>query len=84
MLVLVPGFFGGAGGIAPVARDIVARVPGSRSGWSTGARTPSRTPRCSRAGTIPTAFDYYLNFQYEAVRGADAPFAGKWGLRVPG
>ena len=82
VLVLVPGFFGGAGGIAPVARDIVARVPGLAV-WVVDRRENAfEDTSVFESGDAQTAFDYYLNFQYEAVRGADAPFAGKWGLRV--
>ena len=82
VLVLVPGFFGGAGGIAPVARDIVARVPGLAV-WVVDRRENAfEDTSVFESGDATTAFDYYLNFQYEAVRGADAPFAGKWGLRV--
>ena len=82
VLVLVPGFFGGAGGIAPVARDIVARVPGLAV-WVVDRRENAfEDTSVFESGDAQTAFDYYLNFQYEAVRGTDAPFAGKWGLRV--
>ena len=50
VLVLVPGFLGGAGDFRLIARDIVKRVPACRCGHSTAARRRSRTPRGSAAG----------------------------------
>ena len=80
VLVLVPGFFGGAGGITPVARDIVARVPGLAV-WVVDRRENAlEDTSVFERGDAQAAFDYYLGFQYKAVR--DAPWAGRWGLKV--
>ena len=80
VLVLVPGFFGGAGGITPVARDIVARVPGLAV-WIVDRRENAlEDTSVFERGDAQAAFDYYLGFQYKAVR--DAPWAGRWGLKV--
>ena len=80
VLVLVPGFLGGAGGITPVARDIVARVPGLQV-WIVDRRENAfEDTSVFELGDAQAAFDYYMGFRYKAVR--NAPFAGRWGLKV--
>jgi hypothetical protein len=82
VLVLVPGFLGGAGGITPVARDIVARVPGMQV-WIVDRRENAfEDTSVFRRGDPQAAQDYYLGFRYRRVLGADVPYVGKWGLRV--
>jgi hypothetical protein len=82
VLVLVPGFLGGAGGITPVARDIVARVRGMQV-WIVDRRENAfEDTSVFRRGDPQAAQDYYLGFQYRRVMGSDVPFAGRWGLRV--
>jgi hypothetical protein len=96
VLVLVPGTNGGAGGIVPVARDIVRRA---RRSCATRGRCPRGSDGLQvwivdrrqqafedtsvfRTGDPQRAQDYYLGFQYRRVAGDQAPFAANWGLRL--
>jgi hypothetical protein len=82
VLVLVPGFLGGAGGITPVARDIVARVPGMQV-WIVDRRENAfEDTSVFRRGDPQAAQDYYLGFRYRRVMASDVPYVGDWGLRV--
>ena len=80
VLVLVPGTKGGAGGITPVARDIVAARPAH-------AGVDRRPPRAGVRGhlgirgaaTRTPRSDYYLGFKYRRVAGEDAKFVGRLG-----
>ena len=83
VLVLVPGFLGGAGGITPVARDIVARVPGLQV-WIVDRRENAfEDTSVFERGDPAAAQEYYLGrFAYSRVSGEDAPFVGRWGLKV--
>jgi hypothetical protein len=83
ILVLVPGYYGGAGSITPVAREIVKRVPDMQV-WIVDRRENGFEDTYVFEGGDPAdAQDYYLErFAYERVRGEDVPFVGKWGLRV--
>jgi hypothetical protein len=83
VLVLVPGFFGGAGGLAPVARDIVRRVPRTQV-WIVDRRENAfEDTSVFRRGDPAAAQDYYLGrFAYRRVQAQDVPFVGRWGLRV--
>ena len=63
-----------------MARDIVARVPGLAV-WVVDRRENAlEDTSVFERGDAQAAFDYYLGFQYKAVR--DAPWAGRWGLKV--
>ena len=83
VLVLVPGFFGGAGSLTPVARDIAARVPGLQV-WIVDRREQAfEDTSVFERGDAAAAQDYYLGrFAYSRVRAEDVPFVGRWGLRV--
>jgi hypothetical protein len=82
VLVLVPGTVGGAGGIVPVARDIVRRVPRTQV-WIVDRREQAfEDVSVFRHSDPDEALDYYLGFRYRAVRGEDARFVSEWGLRV--
>jgi hypothetical protein len=81
VVVLVPGTNGGAGGITPVARDIVARVPRTQV-WIVDRREQAFEDTSVFAGGDPAAAqDYYLGFKYRRVAGTDAKFVAEWGLR---
>jgi pimeloyl-ACP methyl ester carboxylesterase len=81
VLVLVPGFVGGAGDFRLIARDIVKRVPGLQV-WAFDRRTQAFEDTSGFAGGDPAkAQDYYLGFKYKRVVGKDVPFVGKWGLK---
>jgi pimeloyl-ACP methyl ester carboxylesterase len=82
VLVLVPGTNGGAGGIVPVARDIVRRVPGVQV-WIVDRREQAfEDTSVFRTGDPQRAQDYYLGFQYTRVAGEDAKFVADWGLKL--
>ena len=81
VVVLVPGTNGGAGGITPVARDIVARVPRTQV-WIVDRREQAFEDTSVFAGGDPAAAqDYYLGFKYRRVLGTDAKYVAEWGLR---
>ncbi|HEV7845675.1 MAG TPA: hypothetical protein VGO83_05440 [Thermoleophilaceae bacterium] len=80
VLVLVPGTNGGAGGIVPVAREIVQRVPGLQV-WIPDRREQAfEDTSVFSTGDPQRAQDYYLGFQYTRVVGDDAKFVADWGL----
>jgi pimeloyl-ACP methyl ester carboxylesterase len=80
VLVLVPGTQGGAGGITPVARDIVRRVPRTQV-WIVDRREQAFEDTSVFEGRDPdAAYDYYLGFKYHVVKGEDARFVSEWGL----
>ena len=82
VLVLVPGTNGGAGGIVPVARDIVRRVRRTQV-WIVDRREQAlEDTSVFRTGDPQRAQDYYLGFQYNRVAGENAKFAAEWGLRL--
>jgi hypothetical protein len=82
VLVLVPGTNGGAGGIVPVARDIVRRVPRTQV-WIVDRRQQAfEDTSVFATGDPQRAQDYYLGFQYERVEGADARYVADWGLKL--
>lgn len=82
VLVLVPGTNGGAGGVVPVARDIVRRVPRTQV-WILDRRQQAfEDTSVFRTGDPQRAQDYYLGFQYERVNGTDVPFVANWGLKL--
>ena len=82
VLVLVPGTNGGAGGVAPVARDIVRRVPGIQV-WIVDRREQAfEDTSVFKGGDPQRAQDHYLGFQYRRVEGADARFVADWGLKL--
>jgi pimeloyl-ACP methyl ester carboxylesterase len=80
VLVLVPGTQGGAGGITPVARDIVRRVPRTQV-WVVDRREQAFEDTSVFEGRNPdAALDYYLGFKYHSVKGTDAKYVAEWGL----
>jgi hypothetical protein len=82
VLVLVPGTNGGAGGILPVARDIVRRVPGMQV-WIVDRREQAfEDTSVFASGDPQRAQDYYLGFQYRRVEGEQAKFVADWGLKL--
>jgi hypothetical protein len=82
VLVLVPGTQGGAGGITPVARDIVRRVPSTQV-WIVDRRQQAFEDTSVFERRDPdAALDYYLGFKYRGVAGTDARYVSEWGLRV--
>jgi pimeloyl-ACP methyl ester carboxylesterase len=82
VLVLVPGTNGGAGGIVPVARAIVSRVPRLQV-WIPDRREQAfEDTSVFETGDPQQAQDYYLGFDYKRVLGEDAKFVADWGLKL--
>jgi pimeloyl-ACP methyl ester carboxylesterase len=82
VLLLVPGTNGGAGGVVPVAREIVRRIPRLQV-WIVDRREQAfEDTSVFRAGDPQRAQDYYLGFQYRRVTGENAKFAAEWGLKL--
>jgi hypothetical protein len=82
VVLLVPGTLGGAGGIVPVARDIVRRVPRTQV-WILDRRQQAFEDTSVFERRDPdAALDYYLGFNYRRVLGEDARFVSEWGLKV--
>jgi hypothetical protein len=82
VLVLVPGTLGGAGGITPVARDIVRRVPRTQV-WIVDRREQAFEDTSVFERRDPdAALDYYLGFKYHSVKGTDAKYVAEWGLKT--
>ena len=93
VLVLMPGFQGGAGDFVLVGRDLVQRVDGLQV-WAVDRRSqPLEDTKVfddARAGRVSAqqAFDYYLGWladgtitpHFEAPSDADLGFAREWGL----
>jgi hypothetical protein len=80
VLVLVPGTNGGAGGMTPVARDIVRRVPRTQV-WIVDRREQAFEDTEVFARRDPAAAqDHYLGFRYDRVEGKDAKYVAEWGL----
>jgi hypothetical protein len=82
VLVLVPGTIGGAGGLAPVGRDIARRAPRTQV-WIVDRREQAfEDVSVFRHRDPDEALDYYLGFKYHRVLGEDVPFVSEWGLKV--
>ncbi len=82
VMVLVPDTNGGAGGVTPVARDIVRRVPSTQV-WIVDRRQQAFEDTAVFEQRDPdAALDHYLGFKYRSVKGADAKFVAEWGLKV--
>jgi len=84
VLVLVPGYVGGAGGFKIVAEALVRRVRGLQV-WALDRRSNALedTSRFMPGTSLDEALDYYGGLKFRQVDGArDAPYARRWGLRV--
>ncbi len=88
VLVLAPGTQAGAGYLLPVARDMVARMPGWQV-WAVDRRENLLEDHSALDGTASPQelFDYYLGWigNQSIARHftpADAPFARDWGMKV--
>ena len=95
VLVLVPGYAGGAGDFTLLARELVKRVDDLQV-WAVDRRSQAfeDTGMFERAfsGEVSKeqAFDYYLNYifdntvqpHYQPLDPASVPFVRDWGLKV--
>jgi pimeloyl-ACP methyl ester carboxylesterase len=84
VLVLVPGFLGGAGMLAPVSRDLVKRLPNLQV-WALDRRENAfEDTAVFRRRNAAAAEKYYLGFKYKQYGGPanPTPYAKKWGLAL--
>jgi pimeloyl-ACP methyl ester carboxylesterase len=95
VLVLMPGFYGGAGDFTLDARELVKRVPGLQV-WAVDRRSEALedTSRFADALagriTVQQAFDYYLGWlsnpsiqpHFQPIDPAQLGFAKQWGLSL--
>jgi pimeloyl-ACP methyl ester carboxylesterase len=86
VLVLVPGFIGGAGDFRLIGREIVSRVPDLQV-WALDRRSNLLEDTSIFVGGDPDkAFDYYLRFRtvdgrrFHPISGQNLPFIRRWGL----
>ena len=80
VLVIVPGTSAGAGSVAPVAKDLAARVPGMQV-WALDRREEAFEDQSRfRSGTLKQAKDYYLGLKFKQPK--DASYVADWGLAV--
>lgn len=82
VLVLIPGTGGGAGSVAPIARDLSKGVKDLQV-WSFDRRSQNFEDTSGfTAGDPAVAADYYLNFRYDQVTAEEAPYVSEWGFRT--
>jgi hypothetical protein len=83
VLVLVPGYLGGAGDFTQIARQLIARLPNLQV-WALDRRENAlEDTSVFRTGTPQQAYDYYFGLRAHYIDGkADAPFARGWGLKL--
>jgi hypothetical protein len=95
VLVLMPGFYGGAGDFTLDARELVKRVPGLQV-WAVDRRsealedTSRFTDALAGRITVQQAFDYYLGWlsnatiqpHFQPIDPARFGFARQWGLSL--
>jgi len=95
VLVLMPGYYGGAGDFLLVGRDIARRVPDLEV-WAVDRRSQpledTRVFDAARGGrtSVRRAFDYYIGWlddqtiadHFEAQDERTLGFARRWGVRV--
>jgi pimeloyl-ACP methyl ester carboxylesterase len=82
VLVLVPGYIGGAGDFRLVAREIVRRVPGLQV-WAYDRREQAFEDTSGFTGGDPVkAQATYLGFKFKRVLPAQVPYVADWGLKV--
>lgn len=80
VLVIVPGTSGGAGSVAPVARDLAARVRGLQV-WALDRREEAfEDQSVFRNGTLAQQRDYYLGLKFKQPK--NASYVASWGLAV--
>jgi pimeloyl-ACP methyl ester carboxylesterase len=83
VLILTPGFVGGAGDFALVGRELARRVPDLQV-WAVDRRTQAFEDTSGFASGDPQrAFDYYLGGGgFKPVSGTDVPYVRDWGLAL--
>ncbi|MCX5377367.1 alpha/beta hydrolase [Streptomyces sp. NBC_00091] len=81
VVVLVPGQFAAAGSLAPVARQLAARRPGTQV-WVVDRRQQNLADLDGFRRPPDRAADYYLGGHYRAQTAQTVPYVADWGLAV--
>jgi len=81
VLVLVPGAFGAAGSLAPVARKLAAHSPDTQV-WVVDRREQNLADLGGFRRSPDGAADYYLGGHYRAQTPQTVPYVRDWGLAV--
>ncbi|MET9251891.1 hypothetical protein [Nonomuraea sp. NPDC003709] len=81
VVVLVPGQFGAAGGFAPLARELAARLPDTQV-WAVDRREQNLADLRGFRRSPDRAADYYLGEHYRSQAPQTVPYVGQWGLGV--
>jgi pimeloyl-ACP methyl ester carboxylesterase len=88
VLILVPGYIGGAGDFSAIGPDIVKRVPNLQV-WAWDRRSNAfEDTSVFATGEPDQTFSYYLNAgtvngkTFKPVAGSSVPFVRQWGLKT--
>ncbi len=82
VLVLIPGTGGGAGSVAPIARDLSRGIDRLQT-WAVDRRESAFEDTSGfESGDADSAADYYLGFNYARVTPDQVPFVSEWGFRT--
>jgi hypothetical protein len=79
VLVLVPGQFGAAGGLAPLARELAGRLPDTQV-WAVDRREQDLADLSGFLRSPGDAATYYLDGHYRSYPPQSVPYVGGWGL----
>ncbi|MFF4008554.1 alpha/beta hydrolase [Streptomyces sp. NPDC001717] len=81
VLVLEPGQFAAAGSLAPVARQLAARLPDTEV-WAVDRREQNLADLDGFRLPPDRAAEHYLGGHYRSRSPQSAPYVGEWGLAV--
>jgi hypothetical protein len=81
VLILAPGEFGAAGSLAPLARDLAARLPDTQV-WAVDRREQDLADLSGFRRPPQQAAAYYLNGHYWSHTAKSSPYVAGWGLSV--
>jgi hypothetical protein len=81
VLILVPGEFGAAGSLAPLARELAARLPNTQV-WAVDRREQDLADLSGFRRPPQKAAAYYLNGHYRSHTAQSSPYVARWGLSV--
>ncbi|MFD7263285.1 alpha/beta hydrolase [Streptomyces sp. NPDC059874] len=81
VLVLEPGQFAAAGSLAPVARELAARLPDTEV-WAVDRRAQNLADLDGFHRPPDAAADHYLGGHYRSRTPQSVPYVGEWGLAL--
>ncbi|MEV7519270.1 alpha/beta hydrolase [Streptomyces sp. NPDC091371] len=81
VLVLEPGQFAAAGSLAPVARELAARLPDTEV-WAVDRREQNLADLDGFRRPPDRAADHYLGGHYRSRTPQSVPYVGEWGLAL--